>query len=97
CDTDHSDPWPAQTCAANTGPVNRRVHNLKTEGLIRMRQTSPGVFTWTTSTGHTYTRHPDPVPVAGWDSQDWHDELTPAPTADDFTELCKVLTLRYAA
>jgi hypothetical protein len=67
CDDDHSDPWPADTSAANTGPLNRRAHNLKTEGLIRMRQTSPGVFEWTTRTGHTYTRHPDPVPTAGWD------------------------------
>ena len=67
CDTDHSDPWPADTCAANTGPLNRRAHNLKTENLIRMRQPTPGVFQWTTHTGHTYTRHPDPLPTAGWD------------------------------
>ena len=67
CDTDHSDPWPADTCAANTGPLNRRAHNLKTENLIRMRQPTPGVFEWITRTGHTYTRHPDPLPTAGWD------------------------------
>jgi hypothetical protein len=77
CDDDHSDPWPADTSAANTGPLNRRAHNLKTEGLIRMRQTSPGVFEWATRTGHTYTRHPDPVPTAGWDHTD--------PDLDDFT------------
>lgn len=66
CDTDHNDPWPAETCAANTGPLNRRVHNLKTEGLINLRQPRPGLFEWTTSTGHTYTQTPDPLPIAGW-------------------------------
>ncbi|UUP12344.1 13E12 repeat family protein [Aeromicrobium wangtongii] len=70
CDTDHSDPWPAPTCAANTGPLNRRAHNLKTEGHLRVRQPAPGVFEWTTRTGHTYTRTPEPLPVADWDSPD---------------------------
>jgi hypothetical protein len=70
CDTDHSDPWPADTSAANTGPLNRRAHNLKTENLIRMRQPRPGVFEWTTRTGHTYTRHPDPLPIADWEHHD---------------------------
>lgn len=67
CDTDHSEPWPAETCAANTGPLNRRAHNLKTEGHLHLRQPAPGVFEWTTSTGHTYTRTPDPLPIADWD------------------------------
>ncbi|WP_456697410.1 DUF222 domain-containing protein [Aeromicrobium sp. P5_D10] len=67
CDHDHSDPWPADTCAANTGPLNRRAHNLKTEGLIKLRQPSPGTFEWTTITGHTYTQHPDPLPVGDWE------------------------------
>jgi hypothetical protein len=68
CDNDHSDPWPADTCAANTGPLNRRAHVLKTEGRLRLRQLSPGVFEWTTSTGHTYTRHPEPLPIADWET-----------------------------
>lgn len=70
CDTDHSEPWPAPTSAANTGPVNRKAHNLKTAGLLTMRQPRPGVFEWTTRTGHIYTRHPDPLPIA-----DWRDDL----------------------
>ncbi len=93
CDTDHSDPWPAETCAANTGPLNRRAHRLKTEGHLRLRQPSPGVFEWTTRTGHTYTRHPEPVPIA-----DWH-HITPAeaalpvdPWADGFDEMLTALT-----
>lgn len=69
CDYDHTDPWPAETSAANTGPLNRRAHRLKTEGLIGLRQTSPGVFEWTTCTGHTYYTVPDPLPIAGWESQ----------------------------
>jgi hypothetical protein len=97
CDTDHSDPWPAETCAANTGPLNRRAHNLKTEGLIRMRQISPGVFEWTTRTGHTYTRHPEPVPIADWnshrDTTDCRDELILDQTAEEFAEMLDALTL----
>lgn len=74
CDSDHSDPWPADTNAANTGPLNRRAHNLKTEGLIDLRQPSPGTFEWTTRTGHTYTRLPEPVPIADWETDpEWID------------------------
>nr|WP_244633005.1 DUF222 domain-containing protein [Aeromicrobium sp. CFBP 8757] len=69
CDTDHSEPWPAETSAANTGPLNRRAHNLKTEGHLRVRQPAPGMFEWTTSTGHTYTSTPEPLPIAGWDAE----------------------------
>ena len=74
CDTDHSEPWPAETSAANTGPLNRRAHNLKTEGHLRVRQPAPGVFEWTTGTGHTYTSTPEPLPVAGWDVETRPDE-----------------------
>ncbi|MCW2839413.1 MAG: hypothetical protein JWR55_896, partial [Aeromicrobium sp.] len=86
-------PWPADTSAANTGPLNRRVHNLKTEGLIRMRQTSPGVFEWTTRTGHTYTRHPEPVPTAAWDVTDLDTAyVIPTQTPEEFAELLQALT-----
>lgn len=73
CDHDHTDPWPAETSAANTGPLNRRAHRLKTpgphdNGLIGLRQPSPGVFEWTTHTGHTYYTLPNPLPIADWDS-----------------------------
>lgn len=74
CDSDHSDAWPADTSAANTGPLNRRVHNLKTEGLINLRQPSPGTFEWTTSTGHTYTQLPEALPIADWETDpEWID------------------------
>jgi hypothetical protein len=97
CDTDHSDPWPADTSAANTGPLNRRVHNLKTEGHLRLRQPSPGVFEWTTRTGHTYTRHPEPLPIADWDHDEWQTELLPVQTADEFDQMLEALTDRDAA
>jgi hypothetical protein len=96
CDTDHSDPWPADTCAANTGPLNRRAHNLKTEGHLSLRQPSPGVFRWTTRTGHTYTRHPDPLPIADWDlttvmRADVPDQMPIDPWAAEFAEMLEAL------
>ncbi|MBP2391703.1 hypothetical protein JOF40_002828 [Aeromicrobium fastidiosum] len=90
CDTDHSDPWPAETSAANTGPLNRRAHNLKTEGHLRLRQPAPGVFEWTTSTGHTYTRTPEPLPIASWDNE--APELPADPWADEFAEMVEYLS-----
>lgn len=66
CDIDHSTAWPAPTTASNLGPLHRRAHNLKTAGLLSMRQPEPGVFEWTTRTGHHFTRSPDPLPSAGW-------------------------------
>jgi hypothetical protein len=83
CDTDHSDPWPADTNAANTGPLNRRAHNLKTEGHLKLRQPTPGAFEWTTRTGHTYTRHPEPLPIADWDLTQLASAGAPAETPTD--------------
>jgi len=95
CDDDHSEPWPAETSAANTGPLNRRAHNLKTEGHLRLRQPKPGTFEWTTRTGHTYTRSPAPLPVADWDltSLARHDvqDLPVDPGADEFAEMFAAL------
>jgi hypothetical protein len=95
CDTDHSEPWPAETSAANTGPLNRRAHNLKTEGHLRLRQPQPGVFEWTTRTGHTYSRSPAPLPIADWDltslpQQDWP-SVPVDPWADEFAEMLQAL------
>lgn len=96
CDTDHSEPWPAETSAANTGPLNRRAHNLKTEGHLRLRQPRPGVFEWTTRTGHTYTRSPAPLPVAGWDVAadlyaDPPVDVPVDPGAEEFAEMLAAL------
>jgi len=95
CDIDHSEPWPAETSAANTGPLNRRAHHLKTEGHLQLRQPRPGVFEWTTRTGHTYTRSPAPVPVADWDltasSRHVMSGLPVDPWAAEFAEMLEAL------
>ncbi|KAA1373579.1 DUF222 domain-containing protein [Aeromicrobium fastidiosum] len=95
CDTDHSDPWPAETSAANTGPLNRRAHNLKTEGHLRLRQPAPGVFAWTTSTGHTYTRTPEPLPIADWEHATA--DLPADPWAVEFNQMLEALTAAGAS
>lgn len=67
CDIDHTEAWPAPTTASNLGPLHRRAHNLKTAGLLSMRQPEPGDFEWITRTGHRYTHTSDPLPTAIWD------------------------------
>ncbi len=60
CDLDHTIPFhagagPQRTTAAdNLGPLCRRDHRLKTDGGYHLTQPAPGVFDWTTPTGHTY-------------------------------------------
>ena len=73
CDYDHTEAYPAPTTATNLGALHRRAHRLKTEGLLTVRQPDPGVFDWTTSTGHRYTRTPDPLPTTSWDDAPWFD------------------------
>lgn len=74
CDVDHSEAHPAPTTAANLGALHRRAHNLKTRGLLSMRQPEPGSFEWVTRTGHTYTRQPEPLPTADWEQTAWFDD-----------------------
>ena len=81
CDLDHSiahcghrrcdDPAHGPTTASNLGPLDRRVHNVKTAGALSLRQPQPGVFEWTTRTGHTYTKQSEPLPVAEWPLAEW--------------------------
>lgn len=71
CDYDHTEAFPAPTTAANLGSLHRRAHRLKTEGLLSVRQTEPGTFSWKTSTGHTYLRNSEPLPTATWDATPW--------------------------
>lgn len=67
CDLDHTIPFdhpaqadgrpqPGPTTTANLGALCRRHHRLKTHGRWRVRQTSSGVFEWTSPHGHTYRR-----------------------------------------
>lgn len=46
------------TSAGNLGPLCRRHHRVKTETRFTLRQTTPGVFEWTSPTGHRYLVQP---------------------------------------
>lgn len=46
------------TDANNLGPLCRTHHRLKTTGGFRLRQIEPGLFEWTTPTGHRYLVRP---------------------------------------
>jgi hypothetical protein len=46
------------TSADNLGALCRREHLLKTHGGFGLRQVAPGVFEWTTPTGHRYVEPP---------------------------------------
>ena len=74
-DLDHTNAYPAPTTAANLGPLHRKAHNLKTAGLLSLRQPEPGVFEWTTRTGHRYTHTADPLPTTNWEDSAFPQEL----------------------
>ena len=66
CQLDHTQPWdhtdPGEggpTSPANLGPLCQRDHQTKTHGDFQLEQTAPGVFEWTTPTGHRYRRNAD--------------------------------------
>jgi len=62
CDLDHTVPFGqgthgasgGSTSADNLGALCRRDHLLKTHGGFQLSQVAPGVFEWTTPTGHRY-------------------------------------------
>ena len=61
---DHTVPWDeGPTCACNLGGVCKADHLLKHHPDWRLRQTSPGSFTWTTPSGRTFTVTPDTHPL----------------------------------
>jgi hypothetical protein len=61
CDADHTRPYDqdGRTCSCNLGPLCRYHHQLKQHPRWQLDQTAPGIFTWTTPTGRTYTIQPD--------------------------------------
>jgi Domain of unknown function (DUF222) len=62
CQIDHTIPYPdGPTAEGNTGPFCDRQHLFKTHGGWQVQQPVPGQFVWRTPTGHTYTKHPDPI------------------------------------
>jgi hypothetical protein len=62
CQIDHTIPYPdGPTAEGNTGPFCDRQHLFKTHGGWQVSQPTPGQFVRRTLTGHTYTKHPDPI------------------------------------
>jgi Domain of unknown function (DUF222) len=64
-DLDHTTPYDqgGRTCRCNMGGGCRRHHQLKQHPRWKLEQTTPGVFTWTTPAGRTYTTGPDSYPL----------------------------------
>lgn len=64
-DLDHTIPYDqgGRTCRCNLGGGCRRHHQLKQHPRWKLEQTKPGVFTWTTPAGRTYTVGPDSHPL----------------------------------
>jgi hypothetical protein len=61
CDLDHTQAYPAgPTSADNLGALCRRHHRLKHETDWTLTQ-HQGNFIWTSPTGRTYTRTPEPI------------------------------------
>jgi hypothetical protein len=58
-DLDHTSPWPeGATDECNLGPPCRRDHRTKQALGWKLEQSEPGVFTWTTPSGRSYTTRP---------------------------------------
>jgi hypothetical protein len=58
-DLDHTTPWPdGPTAEGNLGPTCRRDHRTKQAPGWTLEQAEPGVFTWTTPAGRSYTTRP---------------------------------------
>jgi hypothetical protein len=56
---DHTVPYPAgETCECNLSPPCGRHHHAKHAPGWKLEQTEPGVMTWTTPSGRTYTTRP---------------------------------------
>jgi hypothetical protein len=60
-DLDHTHPYDqdGRTCGCNLGGACRGDHQLKQHPRWKLEQTQPGIFTWTTPAGRTYTTSPD--------------------------------------
>ncbi len=60
-DTPENEPNPGVTCDCNLHALCPHHHRLKHRGGLTARPTPGGGTTWTTPTGRTYTRRPDPL------------------------------------
>jgi hypothetical protein len=52
-----------RTCKCNLGALCRTHHRIKQHLGWSLHQTAPGIFTWTTPAGRTFTATPDTHPV----------------------------------
>jgi hypothetical protein len=65
CDADHTVAFHrgGRTCLCNLAPLCRRHHRAKQAPGWQLTQDQPGVMTWRTPSGRTYTTRPEPYPV----------------------------------
>ena len=65
CDFEHTIAWEdgGATCGCNAGPRCRHHHHQKQHPGWRVEQHQPGIRTWTTPAGRTYTTGPTTYPV----------------------------------
>ena len=65
CDFEHTIAWEdgGATCGCNAGPRCRHHHHQKQHPSWRLDQHQPGIRTWTTPAGRTYTTGPTTYPV----------------------------------
>ena len=65
CDFEHTIAWEdgGPTCSCNAGPRCRHHHHQKQHPGWRLDQHQPGIRTWTTPAGRTYTTGPTTYPV----------------------------------
>jgi hypothetical protein len=65
CDLDHTVPHHrgGRTCECNLAPLCRRHHTTKQAHGWRLHQPRPGVLTWTTPTGRSYTTQATTYPA----------------------------------
>ena len=65
CDVDHTIAYQrgGRTCECNLSPLCRRHHHVKQADGWALTQPEPGVLTWTTPHGRSYTVRPERYPV----------------------------------
>jgi hypothetical protein len=65
CDLDHTVPYDqgGRTCECNLSPLCRTHHQVKQAHGWTLTQPEPGVLTWTTPHGRSYTITPEPYPA----------------------------------
>jgi len=65
CDVDHTIAYDhgGRTCSCNLAPLCRHHHQVKQARGWALQQVTPGVMTWTTPAGRTYTTTPANYPA----------------------------------